>query len=445
MTPRYRVSRAAIELITRFEGYRRKAAQLPDGRWMIGYGHTLTAREGAEVSTEDAEALLIYDLIGVAHAINEWTYAPLTQNQFDALASFVFNIGLESFRRSSVLKRLNEGALIQAACAMELWRRAEFGGEKIVVDALVRRRAAEKALFLTPPDGWPVAPSPILRPLLDADGAGLVPRQAPAEVTAVLEDDEIQIVRTDAPLPAPAPAEDEAASPVKAAAEAVAARLETIFAEPAPETESAEGQAPQSQAELSADAEEAEVEEAPPLATVEAAPLEGEAAVAEPAFELVPPAEEAPETRAALLPQSVEAEADGAPAGELFPPPANDARAQAAQPSAQPLSEAPGEPERGEGERILIDDTAPFEFVGAMVQPLPHEPRASLFSLVLLAVIGLAFFGGGVFWAMNARATMVGGRITPLMVGMLAGLAGVGLVSVAVFLILKRLWLAERD
>src|SRR6185437_7015731 len=148
MKPRHRVSRAAIELITRFEGYRRKAAQLPDGRWMIGYGHTLTAREGAEVSEEDAEALLLYDLIAVSHAVNEWTYAPLTGNQFDALCSFAFNIGLENFRRSSVLKRLNEGALIQAACAMELWRRAEFSGERIVIDALVRRRASEKALFL---------------------------------------------------------------------------------------------------------------------------------------------------------------------------------------------------------------------------------------------------------------------------------------------------------
>jgi lysozyme len=442
MTPRYRVSRAAIELITRFEGYRRKAAQLPDGRWMIGYGHTLTAREGAEVSHDDAEALLIYDLIGVAHGINEWTYAPLTQNQFDALCSFVFNIGLESFRGSSVLKRLNEGALIQAACAMELWRKAEFGGEKIVIDALVRRRAAEKALFLTPADHWPVAPSPILKPLLDADGSGLVPRQAPAEITAVLEDEEIQVRRSDAPLPAPTPPEDDAVSPVKAAAEAVAARLETLFAEPEPQAaEPPSAEAPQTEAELGADALEAEVEEAPPLATVEAAPVEGEAAIAEPAFELTAPVEEAPETRAALLPASAPEEAEGAPAGELFPPAANDAREEAV----QPVAGTSAEPEPREGERVLIDDTAPYPFVAAMVQPLPEEPRSGLFSLVALAVIGLAFFGGGVFWALNARATMVGGRITPLMVGMLAGLAGVGLVSVAVFLILKQLWLYERD
>src|SRR3989338_247541 len=62
MKSRHQVSRAAIELIKSFEGYRRKAAQLPDGRWTIGYGHTLTARQGAEVSEADAEALLMYDL-----------------------------------------------------------------------------------------------------------------------------------------------------------------------------------------------------------------------------------------------------------------------------------------------------------------------------------------------------------------------------------------------
>ncbi len=57
MTARHKVSPAALELIERFEGYRRKAARLADGRWTIGYGHTLTAREGAEVSPGDAEAL----------------------------------------------------------------------------------------------------------------------------------------------------------------------------------------------------------------------------------------------------------------------------------------------------------------------------------------------------------------------------------------------------
>src|SRR5215471_8163927 len=103
MTPRHRVSPAAIELIKRFEGYRRKAAQLPDGRWTIGHGHTLTAKQGAEVSEADAEALLIYDLIAVSQAVTEQVHAPLTANQFDALCAFAFNIGLDNFARSGVL------------------------------------------------------------------------------------------------------------------------------------------------------------------------------------------------------------------------------------------------------------------------------------------------------------------------------------------------------
>lgn len=457
MKPRHRVSRAAIELITRFEGYRRKAAQLPDGRWMIGYGHTLTAREGAEVSEDDAEALLIYDLIGVAHGINEWTYAPLTQNQFDALASFVFNIGLENFRRSSVLKRLNEGALIQAACAMELWRKAEFGGEKIVVDALVRRRAAEKALFLTPPDGWPVAPTPILKPLLDADADGLVPRQPPVPVTASLDGEEVRVLRADEPTPPPIPPDEEGISPVQAAAESVAARLQTIFAEPAPGAASVEpAPEPVPEAVLEPEREPEPESEPPELAGEPAAdvlppmPTLGEESAEEPPtpleeapFELTAPAEDAEAVRAPLLGEAHEEEPDGAPSGQLFAPPAaNDLRAEEG--GALPEAAEPFPPQ-AQAERVLIDDTVPYEFTAPIVQPLPGEPRSGILSLVALAVIGLAFFGGGVFWALNARGTAAGGSVSPLMVGILAGLAGVGLVSVAVFLLLKRLWMVERD
>jgi len=234
MTPRHRVSRAAIDLIKRFEGYRRKAAQLPDGRWTIGYGHTLTARQGAEVSEQDAEALLLYDLIAVAHGVNEGVYTPLNQHQFDALCAFAFNIGAENFRGSVALRKINSGALLQGAASMELWRKAEFAGEQIVVDGLVRRRAAEKALFLTPIDGlWPAVPTPVLPPRLDVDIEGVVPVQAPVVVTTNIDGERLVVEReaglSEKPL---TPIEDDGPSPLQKAAASVTSRLQNFFRSP---------------------------------------------------------------------------------------------------------------------------------------------------------------------------------------------------------------------
>lgn len=230
MKPRHQVSRAAIGLIKSFEGYRQRAAQLPDGRWTIGYGHTLTARDGAEVSEADAEALLMYDLIAVAHAVNEHSYTPLTQNQFDALCCFAFNVGIDNFRRSSVLRRVNEGQLLQAACAMEMWRKADFEGERIVIDALVRRRSAEKTLFLTPANGWIPAPSPVLSPKVDYDAVNSVPRQTPTAVKASLTGERTSLERDETPAPQPfAPTIEPLASEVAAAG--VSARLEQLLPE----------------------------------------------------------------------------------------------------------------------------------------------------------------------------------------------------------------------
>ncbi|MBS0384309.1 MAG: lysozyme, partial [Proteobacteria bacterium] len=72
----------------------------------------------------------------------------LSQAQFDALVSFAFSIGPESFAPSQVLRRLNAGEFDAAACAMDAWRKSDVSGETQVLHALVRRRAAEKAMFL---------------------------------------------------------------------------------------------------------------------------------------------------------------------------------------------------------------------------------------------------------------------------------------------------------
>lgn len=168
MTARMRTSAAGLELIKSFEGFRETATRLPDGRWTIGYGHVRTAREGLTISQKDAEDLLTYDLKPVEDAIASMLFAPLMQNQFDALVSLAFNISPGQFRDSDILRNLNAGDFLSAANGFDVWRRARIHGRVMVVDALVRRRAAEKALFLEHPSGRPSAPTPLVRPEMDA-------------------------------------------------------------------------------------------------------------------------------------------------------------------------------------------------------------------------------------------------------------------------------------
>ena len=418
MTPRHRVSRTAIDLIKRFEGYRQKAAQLPDARWTIGYGHTLTARQGAEVAENDAEALLIYDLIAVAHAVNEQVFAPLTQNQFDALCSFAFNIGLDNFRSSGVLKRLNEGAMVQAACAMELWRKAEFHGDRIVIDALVRRRSAEKLLFLTPPgDAWVPAPSPILRAVLDTDAHDVVPRQAPVEVRTSLDGETVEVTRADAPPVTPAPPEADEAGPAKAAAEAVTARLQTIFPDAGEEPAQAREIEPPVHPENIPEEPHPQADFGPPVRMADEEP-----------FALVAPPEDDDDE---IVHRTVE---DEAASEELTGPDLFD-EATAANDQVADDDFAPDDDEP----RTMIDDAAPFDFGAAVPRPLPEQPKGGVLSWVALAIVGLAFFAGGVFWATNARPATEAHLLSPLVVGWLAGVAGVIFFAVAVFLLLQRL------
>jgi GH24 family phage-related lysozyme (muramidase) len=183
MRARLKVSRAGVELIKSFEGLRQTAARLPDGRWTLGYGHTFSAREGATVTQEDADALLRFDLLPIVDAINNLVLTPLNQNQFDSLVSFCFNIGADNFAVSSVLKRINEGRMTEAALAMDSWRSAEFNGQTYVLAPLIRRRAAEKNLFLTPDEAGGNAPSLLVRPVEDGGDVSAQPSEVDAPTT----------------------------------------------------------------------------------------------------------------------------------------------------------------------------------------------------------------------------------------------------------------------
>lgn len=429
MQPRHQVTRAAIDLIKAFEGYRRNAARLADGRWTIGYGHTLTAREGAKVSEKDAEALLIYDLIAVAHAVNDQTYTPLTQNQFDALCAFAFNIGLEKFRVASVLRLVNQGQLLQAACAMELWRKADFQGERMVIDALVRRRAAEKALFLTPPGGWVPAPSPILPPNLDTDQGGAVPRETPAILTTSLEGVDALAERAAQPF-------SDGLTATQRAAAAAVARLQAIFPD-TPETEVQAAVASMFAAEPEVEAEGAVRVPLPPPAW----PLSfGDDAAS---FLTRPQTDQAPEPLPVpvveLPPLPVAAnEEDGA----AFDPQnvehvmarEETLAGEAEWPAELPFA-LPPEPPKPEPAPAVLDQ--------ALSPPEAQAETRELGPLVGLGLLGLVLFLGGLTW--SGMAGEDGGPFNPWVVGTLACLAGVGFMAVSVYFLLLRMGQPRRS
>lgn len=139
---------AGIELVKRFEGLRLKAYRCPSDVWTIGYGHTAAAGPprvppGMMITEAEAEAILQHDLTDVAARVRALIDVALTDHQFSALVSFVFNVGIGAFRKSSVLARVNAGRFDEVPARLALWVR---GGGK-VLPGLVRRRAAEGALW----------------------------------------------------------------------------------------------------------------------------------------------------------------------------------------------------------------------------------------------------------------------------------------------------------
>lgn len=477
MKSRHQVSRAAIELIKSFEGYRRKAAQLPDGRWTIGYGHTLTAREGAEVSEADAEALLMYDLINVAHAVNEHSYTPLTQNQFDALCCFAFNVGVDNFRRSSVLRRVNEGQLLQAACAMEMWRKADFEGERIVIDALVRRRSAEKTLFLTPANGWIPAPSPVLRPKVDYDVVAASPRETPTALKTSTVDDRVVVERdeTNAPRPtAPPVAPYTAPLATEIAAAGVGAALEQLLPESAPEPAESiyavRDLEPAPPPMIAEDAPDAPLADAPvEIVTVAAVMPEPEPepeAEPEPVAPPVMTVVELPQPEPTPSPGPVLAVVNGDVGFTLTPAPevsietvADDAfRIDLPEPANE---SAPGlfdvtfaEPvHQGGATRPLVnedyirrlvreDEMAELDADFAFEAPT-EQARFHGLPLVGLGLGGMALFAGGVAWGLNAQGGE--GLLNPLVVSWGVGLSGIGMAGFAAWRLLKNMFDAPFD
>lgn len=138
-----KISENGIKLIKEFEALELKAYLCPANVWTIGYGHTQGVKPNDEISVYQAERYLIADLIPIERDIIQLVRVPLTQGQFDALASFAFNCGIKAFSTSTLLKKLNAGDYNAAADQFERWKFAK--GKAL--PGLERRRRLEKRLF----------------------------------------------------------------------------------------------------------------------------------------------------------------------------------------------------------------------------------------------------------------------------------------------------------
>lgn len=167
-----KASKNAVSIIKRWEGIRDGNKTTPNydpylcpaNVATIGYGHAVTdggkmlkGQAGLKraqelypqgITLDEAETLLMLDMAWAEAAVNKGVQASLTQNQFDALVSFVFNVGRTAFMRSTLLASLNGGRFDVAASEFLKWNKVTKNGEKVEMPGLTNRRADEQSLFL---------------------------------------------------------------------------------------------------------------------------------------------------------------------------------------------------------------------------------------------------------------------------------------------------------
>ena len=138
-----RPSMNAVNLIAKWEGFEPEAYRDVVGVWTIGFGHTKDVKEGDKISYYDAIALLKKEVAYFARGVELNVKVPLTQNMFDAITSFTYNLGIGNLKRSTLLRKLNREDYEGAAREFKRWNRA--GGK--VYRGLTSRRLEEEELF----------------------------------------------------------------------------------------------------------------------------------------------------------------------------------------------------------------------------------------------------------------------------------------------------------
>jgi len=148
------ISDSGINLVKKFEGLHKvteegdvRAYRCPAGRWTIGYGHTKGVKSGMRESVAQCERILADDLNEAGSIIKRYVNVPLSQQQFDSLSSFVFNLGGGNFQSSTLLTKLNAGLYDEIPEQIMRWNKARVEGKLMALRGLTRRRTAEAALF----------------------------------------------------------------------------------------------------------------------------------------------------------------------------------------------------------------------------------------------------------------------------------------------------------
>ncbi len=141
-TPDREINQAGIDLICKSEQCRLKAYLCPAGIWTIGWGDTEGVTAGMVITQAEADSRLQKRLKEFCDGVNKM--APkATDDQFAALVSLAYNIGLDALKKSTLLRKFLAGDLTGAAAEFDKWNKA--GGK--VLPGLVIRRAAERHLF----------------------------------------------------------------------------------------------------------------------------------------------------------------------------------------------------------------------------------------------------------------------------------------------------------
>lgn len=141
----YNTNHTAVQIIKEEETLQLEAYEL-GGLWLIGYGHLMLEDEKDIITEEEADAFLREDLHWCEGAIERYVDIPVTLNEFSAMVAFCYNVGSGKTRGSSIVRKINLEDRPGAADAFLLWNRMNG----VVMQALAKRRARERTLFLTP-------------------------------------------------------------------------------------------------------------------------------------------------------------------------------------------------------------------------------------------------------------------------------------------------------